>query len=51
MFGDTIKLAYTMQPGEKLRYKTEVTSEQSVQQEGQQPQGFSSTMEMVMLHF
>lgn len=49
MFGDTIKLAYTMQPGEKLRYKTEVTSEQSVQQEGQQPQGFSSTMEMVML--
>lgn len=49
MFGDTISLAYSMQPGEKLRYKTEVTSEQSVQQEGQEPQGFSSTMEMVML--
>lgn len=49
MFGDTITLAYAMQPGEKLRYKTEVISEQSVQQEGQQPQGFSSTMEMVMV--
>lgn len=49
MFGDTITLAYAMQPGEKLRYKTEVTSEQSVQQEGQEAQGFSSTMEMVML--
>ena len=49
MFGDTITLAYAMQPGEKLRYKTEVISEQSVQQEGQPPQGFSSTMEMVMV--
>jgi len=49
MFGDTIKLAYAMQPGEKLRYKTEVISEQSVQQEGQEPQGFSSTMDMVMV--
>jgi hypothetical protein len=49
MFGDTITLAYAMQPGEKLRYKTEVISEQSVQQEGQDPQGFSSTMEMVMV--
>lgn len=49
MFGDTIKLAYAMQPGEKLRYKTEVVSEQSVQQEGQAAQAFSSTMEMVML--
>lgn len=49
MFGDTITLAYAMQPGEKLKYKTEVVSEQSVQQEGQEPQGFSSTMEMVMV--
>lgn len=49
MFGDTLKLAYAMQPGEKLRYKTEVVSEQSVQQEGQPAQGFSSTMEMVMV--
>lgn len=50
MFGDnSITLAYQMQPGEKLRYKTEVISEQSVQQEGEQPQGFSSTMEMVMV--
>ncbi len=49
MFGETIVLAYNMQPGEKLRYKTEVLSEQSVQEEGQPPQGFSSTMEMTML--
>lgn len=49
MFGETIKLAYNMQPGEKLRYKTEVISEQSVEEEGQPAQGFSSTMEMVML--
>ena len=49
MLGDTITLAYKMQAGENLRYKTEVTSEQSVQQEGQPAQGFSSTMEMTML--
>lgn len=49
MFGDSITLAYAMQPGEKLKYRTEVVSEQSVQQEGQEPQGVSSTMEMTML--
>lgn len=49
MFGDSITLAYAMQPGEKLRYKTEVVSEQSVQQEGQEPMAMSSTMEMVMV--
>lgn len=49
MFGDTITLAYAMQPGEKLKYRTEVISEQSVQQEGQAPQAVSSTMEMTML--
>lgn len=49
MFGETIVLAYDMKPGEKLRYKTEVFSEQSVQEEGQPTQGFSSKMDMTMV--
>ena len=49
MFGETIALAYDMKPGETLRYKTEVISEQSVQEDGQAAQGFSSTMEMIMV--
>lgn len=49
MFGETIVLAYEMKPGEKLRYKTEVFSEQSVQEEGQPAQGFSSKMDMTMV--
>lgn len=49
MFGETIVLAYRMNVGEKLTYKTEVFSEQSVQEEGGSPQGFSSKMEMTML--
>lgn len=49
MFGETIVLAYDMKPGEKLRYKTEVFSEQSVQEDGQPPQGFSSKMDMTMV--
>lgn len=49
MFGETIVLAYDMKVGEKLRYKTEVFSEQSVQEEGQPSQGFSSKMDMVMV--
>lgn len=50
MFGDnSIILAYKMSPGEKLRYKTEVFSEQSVQEEGQSPQSFSSKMDMTMV--
>lgn len=49
MFGEAITLTYIMQPGEKLRYKTEVVSEQRVDSEGQEPQTASSTMEMVML--
>lgn len=49
MFGETIVLAYDMKPGEKLRYKTEVFSEQTVQEEGQPAQGFSSKMDMTMV--
>ena len=49
MFGETIVLAYSMKPGEKLTYKTEVFSEQSVQEEGGAPQSFASKMEMTML--
>lgn len=49
MFGETIVLAYDMKPGEKLRYKTEVFSEQSVQEDGQPAQGFSSKMDMTMV--
>ncbi len=48
MFGDTIVLAYDMKPGEKLTYKTDVFSEQSVREEGQADQSFSTTMEMTM---
>lgn len=49
MLGETIVLAYDMKPGEKLRYKTEVFSEQSVQEEGEPAQGFSSKMDMTMV--
>ncbi len=49
MFGESIVLAYSMKPGEKLTYKTEVFSEQSVQEEGGTPQAFASKMDMTML--
>lgn len=49
MTGETIVLAYDMKPGEKLRYRTEVFSEQSVQEDGQPAQSFASKMDMTML--
>lgn len=49
MLGETITLAYSMQPGESLRYKTEVDSEQTIQEEGKSPQTGQSTLEMTML--
>lgn len=50
MLGESsIVLAYEMKPGEKLRYKTEVFSEQSVKEDGQAPQEFTSKIEMTMV--
>ncbi len=49
MLGESVTLAYAMNPGESLRYRTQVDSEQTIQEEGQSPQVAHSNLEMTML--
>lgn len=46
--GDTITLEYKMTPGEVLRYRTQVDSEQGLKEEGQAEQVNRSVLEMTM---
>lgn len=46
--GDTITLEYKMSPGEVLRYRTQVDSEQGIKEEGQPEQTNKSVLEMTM---
>lgn len=46
--GDTITLEYKMSPGEVLKYRTEVESEQTLREEGQAEQVNKSVLDMTM---